>query len=70
LRFDQGFALLAAEALKGTGEHEDLAGQLVTARLRAGQRRDAKLLELGAGTTNINLMMAARLELGIKPSAN
>ncbi len=28
--------------------------------------RDAKLLELGAGTTHINLLTAARLELGIK----
>jgi hypothetical protein len=28
--------------------------------------RDAKLLEIGAGTTHINLLTAARLELGIK----
>ncbi len=27
--------------------------------------RDAKLLELGAGTTDINLLAAARSELGI-----
>lgn len=30
--------------------------------------RDAKLLEIGAGTTHINLLTAARLELGIKSS--
>jgi acyl-CoA dehydrogenase len=28
--------------------------------------RDAKLLELGAGTTDINLLSAARMELGVK----
>ena len=27
--------------------------------------RDAKLLEIGAGTTDINLLTAARLELGL-----
>ena len=66
---DQAFVDFVVDQIKGAGHitFRKMFGEYGTQRRFAFEKmfRDAKLLELGAGTTVINLMTAARNELGL-----